>query len=91
MSEQSGDKQLRIANEVRAYQREWIEKTRQRVSQGEPFAICNGDDCEEILNVMDIPVIVINYWHAIITTKRMVGYYLNILNSELWKQRPSHY
>ncbi|UCB43681.1 MAG: 2-hydroxyacyl-CoA dehydratase [Dehalococcoidales bacterium] len=79
MSEQSGDKQLRITNEVRAYQREWIEKTRQRVSEGEPFAICNGDDCEEILNVMDIPVIVINYWHAIITTKRMADYYLDIL------------
>ncbi|HEY31667.1 MAG TPA: 2-hydroxyacyl-CoA dehydratase [Dehalococcoidia bacterium] len=79
MSEQSSGKQLRITNEVRAYQREWIEKTRQRVSEGEPFAICNGDDCEEILNVMDIPVIVINYWHAIITTKRMADYYLDIL------------
>ena len=79
MSEQTGDKQLRVTSEVRAYQRAWMERTRQRVSQGEPFAICNGDDCEEILNVMDIPVIVINYWHALITMKRMAGYYLNLL------------
>lgn len=79
MSDQGKDKQMQTPNVVRAYQRQWIERTRQRVKQGEPFAICNGDDCEEILNVMDIPVIVINYWHAIITTKRMDRYYQNIL------------
>ena len=81
MSDQNNDKQLRVPNAVRAYQREWIANTRQRVSQGEPFAICNGDDCEEILNVMDIPVIVINYWHAIISTKRMDQYYQDILRA----------
>jgi hypothetical protein len=80
MSDQGSDKQMQTPNAVRAYQREWIERTRQRVKQGEPFAICNGDDFEEILNVMDIPVIVINYWHAIITTKRMDRYYQNILS-----------
>jgi hypothetical protein len=79
MSDQGGDKQLRISDSVRAYQREWIARTREQVSRGEPFVICNGDDCEEILNVMGIPVIVINYWHAIISTKRMADYYLNIL------------
>ncbi|MEW6186233.1 MAG: 2-hydroxyacyl-CoA dehydratase family protein [Thermodesulfobacteriota bacterium] len=79
MSDQGSHKQLRVTDQVRAYQRTWMERTRQRVKQGEPFAICNGDDCEEILNVMDIPVIVINYWHALITTKRMDGYYQNIL------------
>jgi hypothetical protein len=86
MSDQSGDKQLRITDSVRAYQREWIARNRERVSQGEPFAICNGDDCEEILNVMGIPVIVINYWHAIITTKRMADYYLNILKERDYPQ-----
>jgi hypothetical protein len=79
MSDQNNDKQMRVTNAVRAYQREWIENTRQRVGQGEPFAICNGDDCEEILNVMGIPVIVVNYWHAIISTKRMDQYYQGIL------------
>ncbi|MBU4317023.1 MAG: 2-hydroxyacyl-CoA dehydratase family protein [Proteobacteria bacterium] len=79
MSDQNKDKQMRVTNAVRAYQREWIADTRQRVSQGEPFAICNGDDCEEILNVMGIPVIVVNYWHAIISTKRMDQYYQGLL------------
>lgn len=73
---------MRVTDAVRAYQREWIANTRQRVSQGEPFAICNGDDCEEILNVMGIPVIVINYWHAIISTKRMDQYYQDILRKK---------
>jgi len=79
MSDRGSDKQMQTPNAVRAYQREWMERTRQRVKQGEPFAICNGDDFEEILNVMDIPVIVINYWHALITTKKMDRYYQNIL------------
>ena len=79
MSDKGKDKQLRISDSVRAYQREWIARTREQVSRGEPFVICNGDDCEEILNVMGIPVIVINYWHAIISTKRMDQYYQNIL------------
>ncbi len=74
-----GAAQLESANAVRAYQRQWIETTRQRVSRGEPFAICNGDDFEEVFNMMDIPVIVINYWNSIIATKQMVEHYGDIL------------
>ncbi|MFC1900352.1 2-hydroxyacyl-CoA dehydratase [Chloroflexota bacterium] len=75
-----GDAQLESVNTVRAYQREWIENTRQRVQQGEPFAICNGDDFEEVFNIMDIPVIVINYWNSIIGTKQMVEHYGSVLS-----------
>lgn len=79
MTDQGADKQMQAPNAVRAYQREWMERTRQRVSRGEPFAIANGDDSEEILNVMDIPVIIINYWHALISTKKLADYYQKIL------------
>ena len=67
---------------VRAHQRAWLAETRARVSQGEPFAICNGDEFEDVLNVMDIPVIVINYWNSIIAVKGMAEHYYNILSKK---------
>ena len=79
MTEERGAAQLESANAIRAYQREWLADTRERVSQGEPFAICNGDEFEEVLNIMDIPVIVINYWNSIIATRRMTEYYSDVL------------
>ncbi|MFC1533623.1 2-hydroxyacyl-CoA dehydratase [Thermodesulfobacteriota bacterium] len=79
MSQERGAAQLESANAIRAYQREWIKAVRERVDKGEPFAICNGDEFEEIFNIMDIPVIVINYWNSIISVKGMMEYYLDIL------------
>lgn len=74
-----GAKQLESVNAVRAFQRNWLDKTRERVMQGEPFAICNGDEFEDIFNMMEIPVIVINYWNSIISQKRMGAHYNEIL------------
>ena len=74
-----GVKQLESVSTVRAFQREWLEKTREKAKQGEPFAICNGDEFEDVFNMMDIPVIVINYWNSIIGQKRMGEYYNNVL------------
>lgn len=79
MSEARGAKQMESANRIRAYQREWLDKTKERVKQGEPFVICHADECEEILNIMDIPVQVVNPWNAIIATKGMTQYYNNVL------------
>jgi hypothetical protein len=79
MSEERGAAQLESANAIRAYQREWLADTRERVSRGEPFAICNGDEFEEVFNIMDIPVIVVNYWNSIIATRRMTEHYSDVL------------
>ena len=79
MSEQKNTGQLETPKKVRAYQREWLARTRERVSQGEPFIICNGDDFEDMANAMDIPVIVINYWHSLITMKGLAEYYYDVL------------
>ncbi len=74
-----GARQLESVNAVRAFQRSWLERTRERVALGEPFAICNGDEFEDIFNMMDIPVIVINYWNSIIAQKRMGAHYNDVL------------
>ncbi len=82
MSEDRGAKQMETSNMVRAYQREWLKNTRERLDDGEHFAICNGDDFEEVFNVMDIPVMCVNYWHALITMKGLAPYYQNIFASK---------
>jgi hypothetical protein len=79
MSNGRGAAQLETPNAVRTYQRAWLEQTRQRVQQGEPFAICNGDEFEDVLNIMDIPVIVINYYNSIIGVQGKTGHYFKVL------------
>jgi len=79
MSNGRGAAQLESANAVRAYQRKWLAETRERVSQGEPFAICNGDEFEDVLNMMDIPVIVINYYNSIIGVQGKADHYYQVL------------
>jgi hypothetical protein len=80
MSVEQPANRLRIVDKVRAHQRQWLDETRQRVERGEPFAICNGDEVEEIFNVMDIPVLVINYWNLLITAQRKVEHFTKVLN-----------
>jgi benzoyl-CoA reductase subunit B len=86
MKEERGLKQLQSVETVRAHQREWLKTTRERVKQGEPFAICNGDEFEEIFNILDIPVIVINYYNSIIMVKGMGDYYRKILAARGWEE-----
>ena len=59
-------KRLASVDAIRAHQRSWLARTRARAQAGEPFAICNSDEFEEIFTVLGIPVVVINYWNAVI-------------------------
>jgi hypothetical protein len=65
---------------VREHQREWLERTRQRVLDGEPFAVCNADEFEELFHVLDIPVLVINYWNFMIIAQRKARHFTEVLN-----------
>lgn len=73
-------KQLRSAQLIKAYQKEWWNRTQERLRNGEQFAICMADDAEDIFTAMDIPVIVIPWWSAQISAKRMSEYYGNVLS-----------
>lgn len=64
---------LASVDAIRAHQRAWLAETRQRVLDGEPFAICNADDFEEIFTALDIPCLVINYWNSIVTFSEQKG------------------
>jgi hypothetical protein len=76
----SAEKRLKVVDRVRKIQRDWLASTRERVKAGEPFAICNGDEAEEIFIAMDIPVLAVNYWNALILAKDLEAHYSKILN-----------
>jgi benzoyl-CoA reductase subunit B len=69
----SAQARLRSVDAVRSHQRQWLEETRQRVTAGDHFAICNADDFEEIFTAFDIPALVINYWNSVITFSERKG------------------
>ena len=82
MSNNLDNKPMDSVFRVRAHQREWMDNIRERVTRGEPFAVCHADEVEEIFNVMDIPVMVINYWNSIIANKGLTQYYTEVLNKK---------
>ncbi len=71
---------LNAVNRVRAHQRQWIEATRAAVAAGAPFAICNGDEAEEIFLALGIPVLAINYWNFLIAAQGSVGHFESVLH-----------
>jgi len=73
-------KQLRSAEAAAAFQKEWFKSTRQRLSDGEPFVLANADTPHEIFLVMDIPVVMTQWWSAIISAKRLSPAYFDLMN-----------
>lgn len=72
---------LEAVNRVRAHQRAWIDQTRQSVSAGGPFAICNGDEAEELFLAMGVPVLAINYWNFLIAAQQTAPHFTEVLNA----------
>ncbi|MFC1533979.1 2-hydroxyacyl-CoA dehydratase [Thermodesulfobacteriota bacterium] len=73
-------KQLKAISALKEHQRKWWQETHERLRQGEPFGICMADDAEDIFTAFDIPIIVIPWWSAVISAKRMSEYYGNVLS-----------
>ncbi|RYY27913.1 MAG: 2-hydroxyacyl-CoA dehydratase [Sphingomonadales bacterium] len=71
---------LESVNQVRAHQREWLDATRREVADGGHFAICNGDEFEEVFIAMGIPVVAINYWNYLVVAQQKKQYYFDVLN-----------
>ena len=78
---------LESVNRVRAHQRAWIEQTRQSVAAGGPFAICNGDEAEEIFLAMGIPVLAINYWNFLIAAQQSIPHFTQVLHERNYPGR----
>lgn len=71
---------LESVNAVRAHQRKWLAETQASVANGGHFAICNGDEFEEVFIAMGIPVVAINYWNYLVVAQQKKQYYFDVLN-----------
>ena len=76
-------KQLKVSVEAAKYQRDWFKATQERLRAGEPFCLANADAPHEIFLTMDdIPVVMTQWWSAIISAKQMSGYYFDGMNKK---------
>jgi benzoyl-CoA reductase/2-hydroxyglutaryl-CoA dehydratase subunit BcrC/BadD/HgdB len=72
---------LSSAKENSTYNREWFLELKQRVEGGEPLAFVNADVPTEIFKAMDIPVVVNQWWAAVVAAKQKSADYLGRLNA----------
>ena len=89
-AEPARPRRLKSVDAIRAHQRAWLAETRERALRGEPFAICNSDECEEILTALDVPMVVINYWSAVIAREGKTRHFADVLRAHGYPAAPSH-
>ncbi|MFP3975110.1 MAG: 2-hydroxyacyl-CoA dehydratase subunit D, partial [Dehalococcoidia bacterium] len=84
-------KQLKSSAEAVAYQKEWFKRTREKLGEGEPFAMAQADTPHEIFLTMDIPVVPVQWWSAIIAAKRLAPYYFDRMNEKGYQRNLCRY
>jgi len=84
-------KQLKSSVEAATYQKEWFKKMRERVNEGEPFVVAQADAPHEIFLAMDIPVVIVQWWSAIIAAKRLSPYYFDLMNERGYQRNLCRY
>jgi benzoyl-CoA reductase/2-hydroxyglutaryl-CoA dehydratase subunit BcrC/BadD/HgdB len=84
-------KQLQSSIEATTYQKEWFKKMRERISEGEPFAIAQADTPHEVFLAMDIPVVPVQWWSAVIAAKRLSPYYFDLMNERGYQKNLCRY
>ena len=85
-------KQLRVTAEAALYQKNWFTSTRESLTEGQPFCLANADAPHEIFLAMDdLPVVMTQWWSAIIAAKRMSGYYFDKMNEQGFQRNLCRY
>lgn len=62
--------ELAITGEIVAHQRECLAGVRDRVADGEPFALLSADAPHEIYRALDIPYVVVQWWSSVIAARQ---------------------
>jgi benzoyl-CoA reductase subunit B len=76
------EKQLDCTRTAGEHQKAWFAQLRIDVFENQrPYAIIQADMPFELFRVMEVPVVSNQWWAAIISAKRLSGYYLDSLNS----------
>ncbi len=85
-------KQLKVATISAKYQKDWFKSTQERLAVGEPFCLANADAPHEIFLAMDdIPVVMTQWWSAIISAKQMSAYYFDGMNEKGYQKNLCRY
>jgi benzoyl-CoA reductase/2-hydroxyglutaryl-CoA dehydratase subunit BcrC/BadD/HgdB len=84
-------KHLTFAKENSAYNRKWFLQIKREVEGGAPLAFVNADIPTEIFKAMDIPVVVNQWWAAVVAAKQKSAAYLGALNAQGYRQNLCKY
>jgi benzoyl-CoA reductase/2-hydroxyglutaryl-CoA dehydratase subunit BcrC/BadD/HgdB len=83
---------LSFARENGDYNREWFKNLRARAAAGEPLAYVNADIVPtEIFKAMDIPVVVNQWWGAVVAAKQKSPDYLGRLQAQGFRRGLCNY
>jgi benzoyl-CoA reductase/2-hydroxyglutaryl-CoA dehydratase subunit BcrC/BadD/HgdB len=82
---------LSFAKENSTFNREWFLEVKRRAEAGEPLAFANADVPTEIFKAMDIPVVVNQWWAAVVAAKQKSAEYLGRLNAEGYRENLCKY
>jgi benzoyl-CoA reductase subunit B len=76
------EKQLQSTTAAGEFQKQWFSQLRRDVfERQQPYAIAQADMPLELFHVFDMPVVSNQWWAAMISAKRMSGYYLDHMSS----------
>jgi benzoyl-CoA reductase/2-hydroxyglutaryl-CoA dehydratase subunit BcrC/BadD/HgdB len=84
-------RRLSFAKENSSFNRAWFLQQKARAEAGEPFAFINADIPTEIFKAMDIPVVVNQWWAAVVAAKQKSSQYLGALNARGYRQNLCKY
>ncbi len=70
------------------FQKDSLNRLMQRVKSGEPYGICGVDEVEEIFHAFGAPVIPLQYWSSVISSKRLSVRYFNYMAEKDYDQDP---
>ncbi|MBN1848081.1 MAG: 2-hydroxyacyl-CoA dehydratase [Deltaproteobacteria bacterium] len=78
--QQKSIKRLQSSIDANAYQKAWFKDLREKINNGESYAIVSADAPHEIFHAMDIPIVTTQWWSAVIAAKQLSSYYFDLLN-----------
>ncbi|MBN1256040.1 MAG: 2-hydroxyacyl-CoA dehydratase [Deltaproteobacteria bacterium] len=85
-------KPLKSAMAAAQHQKEWFKNAQERVRAGEPFCLANADTPHEIFLAMDdIPIVMMQWWSAIISAKQLSGYYFDRMGDKGYQKNVCRY
>lgn len=82
---------LSFAKENSAYNREWFLEVKRCAEAGEPLALVSADVPTEIFKSMGIPVVVNQWWAAVVAAKQKSADYLGRLNAQGYRENLCKY